>query len=118
MKSTLPCGQLPVLEIEDGESTQIVDQSNAILRYVGTMGGLYPKDPLLAMKVDQAIDIVEEANKYLSFTLMGPKGIFFQDATLSDDEKVEIRKKILDPGLGAKNGAFVSEIVGGNGWRL
>jgi hypothetical protein len=117
LKPTLPSGQLPILEIQleetDGgttTATHLVDQSNSIMRYVGTIGGLYPgaKDPLLALKVDQAIDTVEEVYKYLSFTLMGPKGVFFQDKSLTDEEKIEIRTKMMDPTLVEKNAAYVS----------
>jgi len=87
-----------------------MDQSNAILRYVGTLGGLYPSnDPLLAYKVDQIIDTVEDAGKYIGYTMMGPKGVFFQkDKSLTSEEVLDIRTKLMDPNLGEKNVAFVS----------
>ena len=88
-----------------------MDQSNAIMRYVGKLNagssGLYPTDPLEALKVDMVIDTVEEATKFLTYSLVGPKGIFFTEETLSDEAKIDIRKKILDPSI-PKNMAYVS----------
>jgi hypothetical protein len=100
------------LEIEDEEtgSKKILDQSNAIMRYVGKLGGLYPSDPIEAMEVDTVIDTVEEAAKFLGYTLIGPKGIFFTEETLSDQQKIDIRKKIMDPAV-PKNTAFVSDTI-------
>jgi len=46
----------PVLEI-DGAT---VTQSNSILRYVGKMAGLYPKDDIQALYCDEAMDAVED----------------------------------------------------------
>eukprot|EP01059_Diplonema_ambulator_P008161 TRINITY_DN1769_c0_g1_i7.p2 TRINITY_DN1769_c0_g1~~TRINITY_DN1769_c0_g1_i7.p2 ORF type:complete len:219 (+),score=95.57 TRINITY_DN1769_c0_g1_i7:55-711(+) len=61
MKETVAPSQLPLLYV-DGEC---VTQSMAMLRYVGKVccvGGqpLYPADPLLALKVDEFMDIVCE----------------------------------------------------------
>ncbi len=86
-----------------------MDQSNAIMRYVGKLGGLYPSDPVEALEVDLVIDTVEEVTKFLVYTMIGPKGIFFTDQTLSDQEKIDIRKKMMDPSLSdPKNAAYVS----------
>jgi glutathione S-transferase len=111
LKPSLPSGQLPVLEIEDGAtgSKKVMDQSNAIMRYVGKLGGLYPSDPVEALEVDIVIETVEEAGKFLGYTMIGPKGIFFTEETLSDQEKIDIRKKLLDPSV-PKNMANVSVI--------
>ncbi len=46
----------PVLYIDDVEVTQ----SNAMLRYVGKMAGLYPKDDLQALYCDEAMGAVED----------------------------------------------------------
>lgn len=56
---------LPVLEI-DGEA---VTQSSAICRYIGKMGGLYPKDDLQALYCDEALDAVEDISHYIGQTL-------------------------------------------------
>jgi glutathione S-transferase len=60
----LPFGSLPVLFVEDVESggrRTSAAQSNAILRFVGRLTGLYPvDDPLRALKVDEALDVAED----------------------------------------------------------
>ncbi len=49
---------LPVLEIDGRQVTQ----SNALLRYVGKLVGLYPADDLQALHCDEAMDAVEDLN--------------------------------------------------------
>ena len=114
MKESIPSGQLPLLEIEDeatGEK-KVLDQSNAITRYVGKLGGLYPTDPVAALEVDIVIDTVEEASKFIVYTLAGPKGIFFTDESHSAEEKIAIRTKMMDPTIkDPKNAAFVSKLA-------
>lgn len=56
LKSKMPLGALPVLEV-NGE---LLPQSNAIIRYVGKLGGLYPDDPLDGFRVDQIIDTLDD----------------------------------------------------------
>eukprot|EP01066_Platyproteum_vivax_P009699 Platyproteum_vivax@DN4286_c0_g1_i1.p1 len=56
LKGDLPLGQLPILEV-DGK---VYCQSNAILHYAGTRSGFYPKDPLEAMRCDQAIETMND----------------------------------------------------------
>lgn len=46
----------PVLDIDGVEVTQ----SNAMLRYVGKMAGLYPEDATQALYCDEAMDAVED----------------------------------------------------------
>ena len=41
----------------------MIGESNAILRYVGRCCGLYPKDLLEALKVDEILDATEDLNK-------------------------------------------------------
>lgn len=55
-RSALPFTCAPVLEI-DGEP---VTQSNAMLRYVGKMAGLYPQHDLQALYCDETMDAVED----------------------------------------------------------
>lgn len=50
----LPFGQLPVLEVNGGETK--LAQSGAIMRYIGKLSGLYPNCPIKAAKVDAIID--------------------------------------------------------------
>lgn len=110
MKASLPAGQLPVMEIDDGTKSQIVDQSNAILRYVGKLAGSYPSDPMEALEVDAIIDTCEEANKFIGFSMHGPKSMFYGEDSLTDQEKLDIRKKIMDPSI-PKNTAFFLSIL-------
>lgn len=55
---------LPIFEI-DGEA---VSQSSAICRYIGKMGGLYPKDDLQALYCDEVLDAVEDISHYIGQT--------------------------------------------------
>lgn len=57
----LPFGSLPVLAATIAGKTVTSAQSNAILRYVGRLTGLYPvEDPLRALKVDEALEVGED----------------------------------------------------------
>lgn len=53
-KSSTPYGSMPVLTIDGVQHAQSV----AIARYCATLSGLYPSDPLLALKVDEILDTV------------------------------------------------------------
>ncbi|TDH67350.1 hypothetical protein CCR75_008530 [Bremia lactucae] len=56
-KPSLPFNQLPVLEV-DGE---VIAQSLAILRYAGTLTGLYPvTHSIMAYRVDELLAILDE----------------------------------------------------------
>lgn len=57
LKAALPLGQMPVLEV-DG---QIVTQSQAMLRFAGRLGGLYPvSSPFAALKIDEILHAMGE----------------------------------------------------------
>ncbi|CAD7699182.1 unnamed protein product [Ostreobium quekettii] len=56
LKPTLPFGQVPVLEV-DGEMHA---QTGAFLHYTGKLAGLYPKDPLEALRVDEIVLALED----------------------------------------------------------
>ncbi|KAH6580103.1 hypothetical protein BASA50_005064 [Batrachochytrium salamandrivorans] len=67
MKQATPFGQLPLLTING--STQIA-QSNAILRYAGSLGGLYPAaDPIKAALVDQIVMHIEDMSNTVYSTV-------------------------------------------------
>ena len=55
-KPNAPNKALPVLEIDNVK----IAQSNAILIYAGQQGGLYPTDPLLALKVLEVLVSIDE----------------------------------------------------------
>lgn len=81
----LPYGSLPVLDI-GGEKPLRVAQSNAILRYVGRLAGLYPADPLLALRVDELVDYAEDMANALSPSM----------AERDMEKKLAMRKAILE----------------------
>ena len=56
LKATLPNGQVPVL-VHKGH---VLNESMAILRYVGKNLGYYPSDALEAWNVDQTIDFIAD----------------------------------------------------------
>eukprot|EP00177_Eucheuma_denticulatum_P006469 GFKZ01011783.1.p2 GENE.GFKZ01011783.1~~GFKZ01011783.1.p2 ORF type:complete len:211 (+),score=32.93 GFKZ01011783.1:394-1026(+) len=60
-KPTVPYGISPTLVI-DGEQYA---QSNAILRYCGKLAGLYPSDPLLALQVDEIVELFADVGAAL-----------------------------------------------------
>jgi glutathione S-transferase len=63
-KGTLAFGQVPLLEV-DGRHTLV--QSSAILRYLSKIAGMYPSDPLVAAKVDAALD--QETDAFTGVTV-------------------------------------------------
>lgn len=91
MKKDLPFGCVPVLEV-DGVA---VSQSNAIARYVGRMGGLYPEDERQALYCDEAMDVAEDISHYLGPTF-GLQGEALKSAR---EQLVERRLSVFLPGL-------------------
>ncbi|KAJ3281313.1 hypothetical protein HK104_000088 [Borealophlyctis nickersoniae] len=87
LKPTTPFGQLPVLTIVDGGKTTQLAQSDAILRYVGRLGKLYPDDPLEAARVDQLLGSQHDVGMQLSPTIREP----------SEPKKLEMRKALIAP---------------------
>ncbi|RLN49407.1 hypothetical protein BBJ28_00026707 [Nothophytophthora sp. Chile5] len=62
---TLPFNQIPVLEV-DGE---VVAQSGAILRYAGSLAGLYPTtDMLAAYRVDELLALIDDMFNFPDWT--------------------------------------------------
>lgn len=58
-------GQVPALQVTDGERTVVLNQSNAILRFVAKMNPeskLYPTDSIAAARVDAICD--QEADAF------------------------------------------------------
>eukprot|EP00474_Spongospora_subterranea_P011201 CRZ11659.1 hypothetical protein [Spongospora subterranea] len=56
MKQKMPFEQLPVMDI-DGE---LFSETNALLHYVGAIGDLMPRDPIMALRTDQIIGGVDD----------------------------------------------------------
>jgi glutathione S-transferase len=100
-----PFGALPVLDVETPAGTVTSAQSNAILRYVGRLVGLYPvDDPLRALKVDEAMDFAEEF-----FRLVGPS-MTEQDM----DKRMAMRKVLAEDGLPCWAG-YLEKLLVANG---
>jgi len=88
-KKLTPYGQMPVLHI----GSRKIAQTKAILRLVGKMVKhegklLYPKDPLLAAKVDEIIDAFDDLWILLAPTYRIP----------DRDEKEQARKELFAEG--------------------
>ncbi|KAH6578837.1 hypothetical protein BASA61_000066 [Batrachochytrium salamandrivorans] len=84
MKKTMPFRQMPVMTIN---GTTQISQSNGILRYAGTLGGLYPAaDPLKAALVDQVVLHIDDMNMV----------IFPSIIERDNDKKTLLRKEIVE----------------------
>lgn len=59
----LPYGQVPALIVTTGDSTKVLGQSSAIIRYIASLshGSLYPTDPVLAAEVDSLMAQEDDA---------------------------------------------------------
>mmetsp|Transcript_26627 Transcript_26627/g.65278 ORF Transcript_26627/g.65278 Transcript_26627/m.65278 type:complete len:249 (+) Transcript_26627:97-843(+) len=78
LKPTTPFGQLPVMQV-DG---QRFAQSAAMLAFAGKIGGLTPRDPLKALRVDEAVGLDDDFRNKLR-----PSMQVSGDKTLSDKAK-------------------------------
>ena len=47
----------------------VINQTQAIARYVGTLAELYPKDPFLASKCDECIDCLTDVSDLITQTM-------------------------------------------------
>lgn len=81
MRQDTPFNALPVFEI-DGAT---VTQSNAICRYIGKLGGLYPAEDLQALYCDEALDAVEDLSHHIGRTF-----------GLEGDELKAAREKLVE----------------------
>lgn len=80
-KPDLPFGQLPIMHI--GEQV-VGSQSGALLRYVGRLSQTYPLDPIAALKVDEVICGLEDAQTSLIGTF-----------SLEGDAKIAAREELI-----------------------
>jgi glutathione S-transferase len=81
MRHNTRFNSLPVLEI-DGKQ---VTQTNAMLRYVGKLGGLYPDDDMQALYCDEVLGAVENLSHHIGRTI-----------GLQGDELREAREKLVE----------------------
>lgn len=89
LDGTLPFGQVPMLEID---GTHKIPQSSAILRYLYTISGLAPEDPVVAAKVDAAMDQDADAFAGATVTTYSERFGFH----LSDENKAKTFQIISD----------------------
>ena len=64
MRKATPFGQVPTLHVNG----TLVTQSDAISRYVGKLGNLYPTDAYQALLCDEVMNVVEDAGVKLGPT--------------------------------------------------
>jgi len=84
----LKYGQFPVLYVDGVQFAQ----SNSQLRYLGKLGGLYPENPLEALKVDEVLDFLTEIGETLSLAMHPTRAGF--DSFASEEKKLEVRARI------------------------
>jgi glutathione S-transferase len=90
LKPTLPSGsQMPILHATLGESTEMMFQSRAILRYVGSIGSykgvrLYPTAPKARYYCDEVIEMVEDFRPMMAATF-----------SIEDQKEKEAARKAL-----------------------
>ncbi|NQV86956.1 MAG: glutathione S-transferase, partial [Woeseiaceae bacterium] len=70
-----------VLEIDGAQVTQ----TNAMLRYVGKLGGLYPDDDMQALYCDEVLGAVEDLSHHIGRTI-----------GLQGDELRQAREKLVE----------------------
>ncbi|POM64909.1 Glutathione S-transferase [Phytophthora palmivora] len=98
-KPSLPFNQLPVLEV-DGD---VIAQSLAILRYAGTLSGLYPvTDPVAAYRIDELFAIIDDM---FNFPLWGAS---YRE---KDTEKQLAMRAELSTGIVAKTLGFLEKRI-------
>eukprot|EP01134_Creolimax_fragrantissima_P000930 CFRG0930T1 len=105
IKAKTPFGMVPVVEVEG----QVYAEGYAILRYAGKLSGLYPEDPLQALRVDEVISVIE--NSFMS--VLG-RSILITDEAEKKAERERIASDVLPPILKvldeyAKGGYFVED---------
>ncbi|KAL7563578.1 hypothetical protein ACA910_006469 [Epithemia clementina (nom. ined.)] len=100
VKSQYPLGRVPLLEIEPqeqgGSSKVAIGQSQAILRFVGKLGNLYPtNDPIKAAQIDSFIDATSDAVAGIELSFLGPVRSLLSTEEWSEDEKLAMRKRLV-----------------------
>lgn len=92
LKDQMPFLTLPVLTLPDGER---LSQTQSLLRWIGAEScpRLYPQDPLVAARVDEVMDAVNDAHVLL-VTLGEPKEAARKAALEADGVCTTILRKI------------------------
>lgn len=105
VRKTTPLGQVPTMHVDGVQVTQ----SDAILRYVGKLAGLYPTDPFQALLCDEVTAVVEETNVKFgpSFRLTGDAQKEARTALVNDVLPVYLTW--LQNQLSAQGGEFFAD---------
>lgn len=100
-KPTFPLGQVPILDMDFGETKKTLTQSTSILRYVGKLGGLYPTDDhVTAMEIDEITSILEDMRAPIATTVQGSvKSLLSDETEFTAEEKLAIRKRWVEKSL-------------------
>eukprot|EP01083_Nonionella_stella_P175900 614040_1 len=98
--ATYPLRQVPVLEVEIDGTTKVITQTSAMLRYVGKLGGMYPKDDdFAALEIDGTTKVITQTSAMLRYVGklggMYPKDDDF--AALEIDEILSILDDLRNP---------------------
>ena len=105
VRKAAPLNQVPFLEI-DGS---VVTQSDAITRYAGKLGGLYPEDTMQALFCDEVMGALEDVNVKIGATF-GLKGEDLKKArTALATETLPRYLRWLENQLEAHGGAFFAD---------
>merc|ERR1739841_49196 len=94
-KSALPLGQMPILELDYGETKKTFTQTTAMLRWIGKIGGLYPKDDdVTAMEIDEILSVMDDLREPLVMSIKGAiKALLSDDTEFTSEEKLAIRER-------------------------
>eukprot|EP00954_Amorphochlora_amoebiformis_P027584 1386353-Amorphochlora_amoeboformis.AAC.2 len=84
-------GMVPILKVDDEQ----ISESAAILRFIGKLSGLYPEDPIAALKVDEIVDAWENPQAPITFTFL-PGKFGVEKEKFDEKEKKRVRKFIND----------------------
>jgi len=87
VKAQAKFGQVPLIEIDGVQYAQ----SSALLRYAGRVAGLYPQDPLEALRVDEVIGLTEDVGA--SF---GGQYAIRGNSSLTEEQKKEQLQAFFD----------------------
>jgi len=106
---------------KDGKELTKIAQSNACLRFAGSLAGLYPEDPVQRALNDEVLDSMEDFNSLMMAVFLEKdaekKGAMVAELTAADGKltywvtKFEARLEENEQ-RGNKNGLFVGDTIG------
>lgn len=108
-RSTLPLGQLPVLEI-DGTT---YSQSMALARYAAKLSGLYPPDAVGALRVDMIIETLVDLTTAFATACFAER-----DEVLRAEKTKKFTDEAVPKALGVLESMVQGEFFGGDSISL